>query len=197
MRDFRPKHGITLGTNTPQNRPTGKPMKHISREHPLFQLFADLVQNQVCKHVSTHGRESVSLYLTDLLIDFVRTENVFAIKDANGTPIRSIFEMMAEADVRLNASSFDRERQVHKHIGDFILFWSGVYPDYLAKFQINTGELSCNYSRQAQSSYHVVSTFKHAPYQEESELFTLLSSEFEAYKFVLREVAQQAQIYAA
>lgn len=172
-------------------------MHRISREHPLTQLFADLVQNQIGQHVSSVGHEQVAQYLTDLLVDFVRTENVFAIKNAEGQALRSIFEMIAEGDVRLKASSFERERQVHKHIGDFILFWSGIYPDFLSKFKINAGELVCNYSQQAQSSYHVVSTFTHEPYGEESAVFKQLSENFEAYRFVLREVAQRAPIYAA
>ncbi len=173
-------------------------MDRISPQHPLYAMFTDLVQTQVTEHIATSGHEDVQTYLTDLLIAFVRTEQLFAIKDKTGRPLRSIFEMMAEADVRLNADSFDRERQVHKHIGDFILFWSGVYPDHLRRIKIHSmQELTLDYSRQARESYEIVSSFNHKPYESQAPTFLKLSHHLEAYQFVLQQVAAKANLYVA
>ena len=100
-------------------------------------------------------------------------------------------EMVAEGDIRLNADSFEREREVHKHIGDFILFWSGIYPEFLRHLKLHFGcDLICDYTRQGRESYYVVSTFDHAPYDREANTFRKLSSRFEEYTFCLRQVRE-------
>lgn len=173
-------------------------MSKISRDHPLHLMFSGLVENQVQEHVATTGHEDVQLYLTDMLVAFIRLDRVFAIKDKQGRPLRSVFEMMAEADVRLNADSFERERQVHKHIGDFILFWSGVYPDHLRRVKLqNATELVCDYARQARESYEIVSSFDYKPFDSDAPTFRKLSENFDAYRFVLGRVAERANLYVA
>ncbi len=106
--------------------------------------------------------------------------------------------MLAEGDVRLRADSFDREREVHKHIGDFILFWSGLYPNHLTKLKIVTqANLTCDYTRQGQRSYHLVSTFNHDPYTAEAPIFNTLSERFEDLAFVLGQVSRKSGLYVA
>lgn len=173
-------------------------MDRISPQHPLHAMFSDLVHNQVQMHVATVGHEDVQAYLAELLVAFVRTDRIFAIKDKAGRPLRSVFEMMAEADVRLNADSFERERQVHKHIGDFILFWSGVYPDHLRTIKIHSlQELALDYSRQARKSYEIVGSFDHKPFDVQAPTFKKLSQNFDAYQFVLNRVAEKANLLMA
>lgn len=173
-------------------------MSRINPQHPLHMMFADLVHNQVTLHVDSQGLPDVETYLADLLLAFMRTESVFAIRNKAGQPLRTVIEMVAEADVRLNADSFDREREVHKHIGDFILFWSGVYPDHLQKFKLDHGrDLVCDYTRQGRESYHVVSTFDHQPYDAVADTFQKLSDGFESFQFVLRRVAQESHLSVA
>ena len=40
--------------------------------------------------------------------------------------------MLVESNPLLGAPSFDREREVRKHIGDFTLFFTGMFPEYVA-----------------------------------------------------------------
>ncbi|MBS1708908.1 MAG: hypothetical protein JSS65_09330 [Armatimonadetes bacterium] len=163
----------------------------INPEHPLVQMFRDKVAEQTTTHLGSTGYDDVEAYLTSLLVDFVRMESVFSVRDSEGKPLRSVIEMVAEADVRLNAASFERERQVHKHIGDFILFWTGVAPDYLSRHRATIGtDLVCDYTRQGQESYYVVSTFDHPPYDAESSTFRKLSREFDGLSFVLGQVGR-------
>ncbi len=170
----------------------------ISPDHPLRVLFCDLVDEEVARHLNSSPPGRVRDYVVDLLVDFVRTDSIFLLTSDDGRPLQSIIEMMAEGDIRLKASSFDRERQVHKHIGDYILFWSGVYPDFLRRLKVaDGGELVCDYIRQGKESYHLVSTFDHNPYQAEAPTFRELSEEFEAYAFVLGQVGRKANLYAA
>ena len=156
----------------------------------LMQLFRDKVAEQTTRHLGWSGYDDVESYLARLLVEFVRMESVFSVRDQEGKPVRSVIEMVAEADVRLNATSFERERAVHKHIGDFILFWTGVAPEFLFRHKSTGGEIACDYSRQGQESYYLVSTFDHPPYTDESPTFRKLSQEFEGVSFVLGQVGR-------
>jgi len=155
-------------------------------EHALYRLFEDCVQKALRDHVSSRGHEQAGAYLAGLLSSFLHTDKVFAIQDRSGRRLASVTDMLAEADVRLNADSFEREREVHKHIGDFILFWQGVYPEFLRQLRSRfSADLNCDYSHQGRESYRVVSSFDHKPYDAEAGLYRQLSEGFEDYAFCL------------
>lgn len=172
--------------------------KELSAEHPFWVLVSDLVGETLDRHVGGGEAGLVRPYLTGLVVGFMRMEAVYAVRDASGVPVQTVTEMVAEGDVRLNASSFEREREVHKHIGDFILFWSGVYPDFLRRLRLADGrELLCDYTAQGKASYEVVGSFDLPPHDGEAPTFRALSAEFEAYMWTLREVGRRLPLYAA
>lgn len=173
-------------------------MKEIGPNHPLRELFLESVHEQVLRHVCSGGNELAETYLAGLLLDFVRTDRLYSLKDGDGNTLTSVIEMAAEGDIRLGAPSFEREREVHKHIGDYILFWAGVYPDFLHKLRcLQLADLACDYTAQGRSSYRLVSTFTHPPYDAEAPVFEVLSEGFEDFAFVLRRVAVSTNLYAA
>ncbi|MCB0825653.1 MAG: hypothetical protein KDC26_05650 [Armatimonadetes bacterium] len=175
-----------------------KGMERVSRNHPLAVMFGDLIHDQVARHVTSAGDPSVERYLTSLLLNFLHMDQLFAIKDDAGERVESVIEMVAEGDVRLKADSFEREREVHKHIGDYILFWSGVYPPFLRKLRVwNGAELVCDYTSQGKQSYQLVSTFDHSPYDQVAPTFGKLSEGFDDFTFVLKQVSEQVQLYVA
>ena len=143
---------------------------HLSLE----LLFHEAISDAVLK-ISTQGDlSSISDYLTKMLLQFVRTEQIFQIKDRNGVALTSIYEMLAEADVLLNADSFEREREVH--FGQ---------------------DLVCNYSQQGRTSYKVVSTFDYKPFDQEAPLFLTLSEGFDDFSQVLGQVRKIFPFLAA
>lgn len=162
----------------------------------LQSFFGEALHEAISKQLGLTGVDDVELYLAQMLSRFIHDDRVFAIKDQAGRPVRSIAEMLAEGDVRLRAESFERERTVHQHIGDFILFWSGLYPEFLTRFR-REDSLDClvDYTLQAQESYHIVSTFDYGPYAAEAPVFRRLSEEFEAFRIGLNIV--RARIIAA
>lgn len=167
-------------------------MEPIRSENPLHEAFLPVVQEQVARHVASQGLAQVENYLTTLLVEFAHTDRLYAVRDADGRPVTTVSEMVAQGDVRLHAESFTREREVHKHIGDFLLFWGGVYPDHLQRLRLAGGhELVCDYRRQGEASYHLVSTFSHPPYDTEAPLFRQLSDGFSDFTFVLAQVGRQ------
>ena len=67
-------------------------------------------------------------YLVDLLIRFVRMDAIFKVRDTGGRRLEEVAEMMIEADQR----QANPQREIYRHIGDFTLFWTGVYPEALS-----------------------------------------------------------------
>ncbi len=145
-------------------------------------------------HASLHDKlglkdEQVEAYLGDLLADFVHFDDIYKLRDEAGRPIKTVTDMVAEGDIRLKASSFDREREVHKHVGDFLLFWSGMFPEQLQTLPAPDRVIDCE--KQGAYSYYVVSTFDHGRYADEAPVFRRLSEEFEACRLGLSLVRRQ------
>jgi len=167
----------------------------ISADHPIRQLFFSLVQQ------TFHGRlgesnPELSRYLSDVLVDFTHRDNVFKIRSASGKRLEEIADMLVEGDVALNATSFDREREVHKHIGDFSLFWTGVYPEMLRYLRSATRrDHLIDFVEQGRKSYHIASTFQHEPYAAEAGLLRQLSDRFELYVHGLHLVRRELDAY--
>jgi hypothetical protein len=171
-------------------------MKPIDNDHPLYQLFHEHVARSFDYTDGLLREPDVETYMTHLLLTFVHTDQIFAIKDRTGRQLHSVADMIAEGDIRLNADSFAREREVHKHIGDFILFWSGIYPEFLQQIKLKFGQdLICDYLRQGRESYYVVSTFDYAPYDREANTFRKLSIRFEEYALCLRHLRETLPLH--
>lgn len=156
--------------------------REISGEHPIWMYFGKAVHQAMVESFGL-SEEDVEVYVTRLLVDFLHGDNLFAIRDRMGKPIDSIADMLVEGDVRYNANSFDREREVHRHIGDFLLFSSGLFPEYLRELRAaNVRDLLLDVNQQAKESYHIASTFDHDPYAAEAKTLGKLSAQFEAYQ---------------
>ena len=74
----------------------------------------------------------MAAYMGDLLIDFVHVDNLYRIRNCRGKRLEEVGEMLVESNPVLEASSFEREREVCKHIGDYTLFLTGMFPEYVA-----------------------------------------------------------------
>ena len=104
----------------------------IPREHPLRQLFGELVRRHFVRGVQLHDSD-VAEYVTGILTDFTHVDHMYRIRDARGHRVEEVAEMLVESNPLLEASSFDRERAVRKHVGDFT-FFTGLFPEAVASF---------------------------------------------------------------
>ncbi len=103
----------------------------VPESHSLRSLFHQLVEQCYSEHVGIRDVE-VSSYVADLLTDFCESDRLYSLRDSEGRPIEEIAEMMTAADpVHGTAASFDQERHIRKHIGDYTLFLTGMYPESL------------------------------------------------------------------
>jgi len=127
-------------------------------------------------------------YVTDLLVRFVRSDAVYRIRSLNGKPLAQVAIMMSEAENRIG----DAKRDVHRHIGDFTLFWVGVYPEALGRMQSSTKkDHLVDYCAQGKRAYWIASTISSEDDSFDGELLGRLSREFEMCAYGLREVRRE------
>jgi hypothetical protein len=167
---------------------------NIERDHPLRELFRNALDFGLRLNPSENSL--ITDYIEEeILCEFIHTDNLYKIKGPSRKGLDDIADMLAEGDMLINAQSFDREFQVHKHIGDYTLFMLSMFPyaisgkkgkEFVLSGIIVPGSaLSNHYMLQGQQSYKIASEFTH------SELFLELSSNFILYKNIL----ELARIY--
>jgi len=166
----------------------------ISDTHPLRQLFTELVE----RNYATVGMRDPALtgYVANILTEFCEGENLYKIRDAAGRPLHDVGEMLLESDpVYGDAPSFDRERQVRKHIGDFTLFFAGMFPESINHWRLRRQRLEnfIDLMKAGKESYYIVSTFEFFEYAKVAPLFKRLSREFEGCVYGLNMVKNELQ----
>jgi hypothetical protein len=130
-------------------------------------------------------------YISTLLLRFVRTETVHRIRSVTGKPLLHIGELVEEATKRLGSA----RREIHQHIGDFTLFWVGVFPEALR--QMGGDEVIYrDYCQQGKLSYQIASLIeteddKGAP----ADVLERLSTRFELCAYGIQEVRREWQRY--
>jgi hypothetical protein len=160
----------------------------IPQENSLRQLFHEVVFDCYESRLGMHDKE-ISTYVADLLTDFCYAENVYRIRDTRGKPLQAIEEMLLAADpVHGTAASFGEEREVRKHIGDYTLFFTGMYPDSLHNARPRFGKSYFDLVRAGKESYYIVSQFDLFEYAEEAPFFARLANSFESCIYGLHMV---------
>ena len=97
---------------------------------PLERFFSGLTEQTFEGRLGVADPPLVE-YLASLLARFVRFDAICAMRDLAGRRLDEVAKMLDEADHRL----VRRPREAHRHIGDFTLFWSGVFPEALRRLQ--------------------------------------------------------------
>ena len=157
----------------------------------LRRLFGALVERAFIQTLGVY-ESHVADYLADVLADFAHMQQVCKIRDLSGRPLEEVADMLLQADVRLAATSFNREREVHKHIGDFTLFWAGLYPEALPRLQAGSRrDHLLDYVQQGRNSYAIAATHDYGEYRHQAPVLKKLSDEFELCLFGLHSVRHQ------
>ena len=94
-----------------------------------------------------------------LLTEFCRAENIYRIRDASGNPLREVGDMLVASDpVHGTASSFGEERERRKHIGDYTLFFTGMYPESMHA----GGAAADNFFQMVQAGKRATTSFRNS-----------------------------------
>jgi hypothetical protein len=171
-------------------------MTTISSEHPLRKLFQDVVRSQFVKGAHLYDTE-IAEYVSDVLVDFTRSDHLYRIRNAAGKRLEDLAGMLIESNPLLEASSFDREREVRKHIGDFTLFFAGLFPEaivWLPRIRPLSLDSLIDYVKAGKESYAVVASFNLYEYRQEAPLFRRLSDRFEECVFGLNLVKREIEL---
>jgi len=162
-------------------------------ESSLLQQFFNHVVERNYEEVGIRQPE-VHAYVATLLTEFCEMENLYKIKNADGRPLADVGEMLLESDpVYGPAPSFDRERQVRKHIGDYSLFFSGMFPESVNHHRLRRYRLEgfLDFVKAGKESYYIVSKFEHFEYAKVAPLFRRMSQEFERLVYGLNQVKNE------
>jgi hypothetical protein len=158
--------------------------REIPENHPLHRMFRGLTEYTFQAELGIGDPRLVG-YVAGLLARFVPSENVWRLRDGAGKPLLEVAAMIAEAEA---AGDDDRRRDCHRHVGDFTLFWTGVYPEALAKLRSGrSADHLVDYQRQGKRSYYLASTFD----GDEAPVLRRLSAEFELCAFGLSRVRRE------
>jgi hypothetical protein len=162
----------------------------IPESHPLQQLFKELVARHYAEQIGIRDPQIVG-YVAHLLADFIEVDQMYKIRNATGKPLTDVGEMLVESDpVYGPAPSFDRERQVRKHIGDYTLFFAGMFPESINHFRLRRQRVEnfVEWVKAGKESYYIVSKFEHFEYTKVAPLFARLSNNFEQCVYGLNMV---------
>ncbi len=154
-------------------------MRAIPESHPLRRWFAGLVEASFQREIGLCD-PTVLAYLVELLTDFIHTERINTMADGSGRRVEDMVEILVEAEAGPETGSDERRRMYHRHIGDYTLFWTGVYPEILQRMKRRP---SCDnllsYSQQGKRSYGIASELSDDGMQPPASVLRTLSEQFE------------------
>src|SRR5262249_11037625 len=119
----------------------------------------------------------VVAYVSHLLAEFCEADQLFKICNAANRPLTDVGEMILESDpVYGPAPCFDRERQVRKHIGDYTLFFTGMFPESINQLRLgeNRPDHLIAWMKPGKESYYIVSMFEDFKYPKVAPFFAKL-----------------------
>ncbi len=154
---------------------------------PLERFFSGITEHIFHSRMGVADTELVD-YVSDLLVRFSKTDAMHRIRHLNGRPATEVVSMMAEAQQRIGLA----RRNVHRHIGDFTLFWSGMYPEALRDGESNDGcDQFTNYCRFGKRAYGIASEIDGDEVIPPGSLLKRLSDQFEMCTYAMREIRRE------
>lgn len=151
----------------------------IPPSHPLRRWFQGLVEYALFTDVGI-CEPAVADYLSQLLTGFLHVDQIYLFRDANGKRLHEIGEMLARAAEAGDVSLTARRRRIHRHVGDYAMFWSGIYPESL-RTQASAGGADClrEYLGEGKRAYRVASELSQEQDRPSPRLLRQLSEDFE------------------
>jgi hypothetical protein len=153
--------------------------KPLPESHPLRILFRTLCRKNLLG-VMRVGPPDVAEYVGDLLVRFVHVDEIRRVRDAAGRPLEDVGEMLLEAGRRGPTPAGYPEREIRRHIGDFTLFFLGMFPEWVSrKATTLVPDMYVDWPAEGRRSYRIVSEFRFPPFEDEAPVFAALADTFE------------------
>jgi hypothetical protein len=153
--------------------------------HPLRRTFAALAEHALFARLGVPDA-GLADYLSELLARFTHHDAVYRLRGATGQPLTALADMVIEAE-KLPAGGRAR-CDYYRHIGDFALFFTGLFPEAVAR-QRHSKDALVSYTAQGKRGYLLAGRMEEERHHDaEAELFHRLSARFEVCAVGLREV---------
>jgi hypothetical protein len=150
----------------------------IGKDHPLRRMFDGLVEQVFMTKIGICDPR-LTEYLGALLSGFIHVDEIFCLRTVDGEVIREISRAEADACLGPEIDGTLRRRLINRYIGDFTLFWTGVYPESLRPRHSGVDRLH-EYLLQGRRSYGIASELSTEQAEPSATLLHKLSEEFES-----------------
>jgi hypothetical protein len=158
--------------------------REIPDSHPLHRLFRGITESTFMTELGIGDPRLVG-YVASLLARFVPSQTIWRLRDGQGRRLTEVTAMVAEAE---SASDAERRCEYHRHVGDYTLFWTGVYPEALSRLQASgSPDHLVSFQAQGKRSYYLASTLD----GDQGPILRRLSDEFELCAFGLSRVRRE------
>ncbi len=151
-------------------------MQNNLEHHPLRKHFAGLVENAFCVEVGVCDNR-LNDYLVSLMLDFLHMDGINAIEDHEGRRLTGVVELLDYVEHDITSS--EEERQVHRHIGDLTLFWTGLFPEGAGRGRSANPDQLLDFVGRGKESYAIASNLTNEDGNPPGSLFRRLSADFE------------------
>lgn len=154
---------------------------------PLHRFFSGIAEYAFYTRLGVVDPPLVD-YIASLLTRFVHCDSIYRVRDPGGRRLYEIGDMLHEAEARIG----EPRREVHRHIGDFTLFWAGVYPEALRRLESRPRlDYFVDYCEQGKRAYYIASTIPTSDNTDENAVLERLSHDFELCVYGLGEVRRE------
>ncbi len=157
------------------------------RDELLRRFFAGVTEYAFTVRMGVADPPLVD-YVSEMLVRFVKSDAIYSMRNPRGERLVQVTDMLAEAQARQGAA----RRRLHRHIGDFTLFWTGVYPEIADRMRQGHKDCLIDYRHQGKRNYYIASTI---PADEEGPdsdaVLKRMSDNFELCAYGLAEVRRQ------
>lgn len=168
------------------------------------EIFRALLERRGCLQVSTHfyfyvlvrnvfrrsdiHDRAVADYVAEVLAEFSQTERARCVVPGQLNPMDYFFEMLAALRTADNRTEF----LIRAHIGNYSLFFSGVFPDRIRFRAESRGFPNLRYYETlGQMSYRVARDHQLARRYDLSGIFDTLSERFQATRLALNDISER------
>ncbi|MCA9260257.1 MAG: hypothetical protein KDA61_13695 [Planctomycetales bacterium] len=157
---------------------------NAARDDLLRRFFAGATEHAFVSRLGVADPPLVD-YLAEMLVRFVRHDAIYDLRSPRGERLAQVVDMQAEAEARQGPA----RRRVHRHIGDFTLFWTGVYPEVADRMRRSSGkDCLIDYRDAGKRNYLMASRLPADIRSAPDDLLERLSDQFELCVYGLGEV---------
>jgi hypothetical protein len=153
----------------------------------MRRFFAGLTEFTFETHLGVADPTLID-YISELLTRFTHHDEIFRIRNRAGQPLDQVTDMLSVAKNEPEPA----QREIHRHIGDFTLFWSGMYPEALRHMQAAPRkDMFLDYPAIGKRAYHIASRLPTAESGPEPDILERLSHDFDLCMLGLAELRKE------